>query len=95
MMFAATFRSVTGEDVVALQITEDNLEEIAAWTDGAVIRFSKELLSGKVDFVGVRFQTMNGTVHARVGEWVVQREKDVFQFRNYSDLIFKNLFSHI
>ena len=94
-MIPATFRSISGEDVVALRLADDNLEEVAAWTDGEVIRFSKPLLSGQLDWAGVRFSTKNGAVHARIGDWVVQKEREVFPFQAYPDHIFQGLYQYI
>ena len=94
-MFPATFRSIDGDDVVALQVTDENLNEIAAWTNGEVVRFSKPLLSTQISWAGVRFNTDNGVVNARTGEWVVQNERLTSQFKKYPDHIFKQHYYYI
>lgn len=94
-MIPATFRSVSGEDVLALRITNENLREVAAWTDGELVRTSKQPFSPRIDGVSVRFISIHGPVYANVGDWIVQQESGVFRFQRYPNHIFHTIYAYI
>lgn len=94
-MYPSTFLKASGEKVEAMQITEETIQYIAAWTDGEVMRFTQPLASGTINWVGIRFTSRDGATHARLGEWIVKDPTQLFQFRSYPDRVFRNFFNYI
>lgn len=84
------------EAVVARQITEDNLREIAQWTEGRVLNASVIELDAPDKKLCVELRQTNyvgedKVVLAWVGDWVVLHEQS--RFMVYTDRYFSKKFS--
>jgi hypothetical protein len=64
----------TGAEVQAMQLTAQNLDEVAAWVDGTVIALESKRYETPVTFIGVRVPSPIGREprYARIGDWVVK-----------------------
>lgn len=93
-MYAATFKSITGREVTAFRVEGQNLNEVAAWADGEVVKFSQELLSGTFKYVGIRITSHNGPQYARPGDWVVKDESQPFPCKVLPNQQFQQLYTY-
>ena len=89
-MIPAFYRSSYGKEVEAVQVTEENIEHVAAWCDGEVVRFKKQLISGEIEYHGIKFKSVTGPLHVRVGEYLVRHAavRDVYRFYPYAAVAF-------
>lgn len=75
------------DDVLAVRITDDNIEEIAAWT-GFKIGGNREV--GRVLYL---FPSTNRYRCAHIGDWVIRRADGVFT--HMPDSLFKSKYQRI
>ena len=75
------------DDVLAVRITDDNIEEIAAWT-GFKIEGNREV--GRVLYM---FPSTNSYRCAHIGDWVIRRADGVFT--DMPDVLFKSKYQRM
>lgn len=77
--------------VRAIQITEDNINEVANWCEGEVVDLRGDGSIIKEEWrLSVRFQSLTGTEWAKIGWWIVRYDDNTFY--PYPDDSFKRLF---
>lgn len=65
-----------GDEVEAVQLTTDNVDEVAAWCEGLAVQ-EQDSLSGEI-YVGVNVPTIMGNLRASEFDWVVKSPRGTF-----------------
>jgi hypothetical protein len=67
------------EEIEAVQITLDNIEELAVWCNGEVFRYSPDLGSGSTTSVTLSVHTRVGHVALETGYWLIKNSTGRFE----------------
>lgn len=90
------YLSGTGAEVYAMQVTRENLQEVADWTGGEVMEYKSRRFETAFGFTGIRFQTwVLGTKYAGLGEWVVRYKHADSHIYTYTNTVFQAMFTKV
>lgn len=87
--YRTTFDQGLNYDVIAVQVTSDNVKELVEWTHGQEV-LEHDALDATKEFPGLNVQTSKGKRRASYLDWVIQSPAG--DFHVHSDPIFKLLY---